>query len=445
MDANFQQFALLDMLLENWAGIQVRMGSLSATQEAELVRVAALLAAAQQPGQVAVALDRLLDSTEDTAAYAYVRLLVQRCTLPAAAATRGGIGVQASAEYSALSTLQASAALAAAASPSVGFDTVPVFFVTNRKADAERTLDERYGGEYSQQVCYGRAAVTIPRRKHRIGQVERPLPWVGREDLERHVVMGADESFSSSSGFASALAKDLHPRDCKELLVFLHGYRVTFEEAARRTAQVASDIRFGGLVLLFSWPSAGKLMSYGADEDSAAKSAEPLRILLRELEDGPWERVHLLAHSMGNRVMVSSLAGREQGWTLPIQNVVLVAADLDLELFQQQFPWLRERVRHRAGGLVTSYTSRTDRALGISSWFHRSTRLGRLGDSPRSLAGLETVDASATDTSLIGLHHGYFAEQRSLLTDLGLLLRERLPAARRGLAPVQDQWWAFPR
>ena len=315
-------------------------------------------------------------------------------------------------------------------------------------------------------LSYGRVEVTIPTHSHRIGRIERPLQLfgleIGRERKDQHLVLGEGLSLDSDS-FATRLAGDLQRAARQELLVFLHGYRVTFEEAARRAAQVATDIQFGGVVLLFSWPSAGTVLAYQADEDNAAKSAEPLRTLLRDLEAGPWTRVHLLAHSMGNRVMVASLAGREPGWTLPLHNVVLVAADLDVDLFRQQFPQLRGRVHADAGARVTSYTSSTDRALGISSWFHRSTRVGRLdsvggvgvvggvgsparvGDSPLPMEGLETVDATATDTSLLGLHHGYFAEQRSLLTDLGLLLREGLPASRRGLTPVQGQWWTFPR
>jgi esterase/lipase superfamily enzyme len=444
MDASFQQFALLDMLLENWDGVRVRMGEVPASLDAELARVAAQLAASQQPGQVAIALDQLLDLIEDTAAYAYVQQLIRRCTFPMSAITRGAIGEQVTAAFAAPGVMQASNALAAAAAAAPELQQVPIFFVTNRKGDAAQPLEQRYTGDCAQEVAYGRALVTIPKRSHRVGHVERPLPLIGRERADRHVVI-AEEGHFNRDGFATSLAHDLASAQRKELLIFLHGYRVTFEEAARRAAQVANDIGFGGVVVLFSWPSAGTLLAYFADEDSAAKSAAPLRALLRDLEGGPWSCVHLLAHSMGSRVMVSSLSGPEVGWTLPIQNVVLVAADLDVELFQQQFPSLRARVRQDAGGLVTSYTSSADRALGVSSWFHRGTRLGRVGDRPLPVAGLETVDATATDSSLLGLHHGYFAEQRSLLTDLGLLLREGLPAVRRGLQNVQDQWWAFPR
>ncbi len=445
MDAAFQQFVLLDTVLDNWDGICVRMGVLSALLERELARVAAQLATAQQPGQAAIALDRLLDLTQDTPAYDYVRQLIQRCALPTTATDRGAIGDKAAATYASASVMHASSQLAARAVAPVAFTTRRVFFVTNRKADDTRPWEERYTGDYVPAVSYGRSDVTIPVRTHRIGHLERPLPLVGRERADRHIMLGQGETFDDRDGFASALATDLQKAERPELLVFLHGYRVTFDEAARRAAQIVTDIQFGGAVILFSWPSAGTLMGYLADEDSAAKSAAPLRALLRDLEGGPWTGVHLLAHSMGNRVMVGGLAGREESRALAIRNVMLVAADLDVDLFEQQFPMVRERLGSDSDGLVTSYTSSTDRALGVSSWLHRSTRLGRVGDRPVAFEGVETVDATATDTSLLGLHHGYFAEQRSLLTDIGLLVREGLPAGRRGLVSVAGQWWTFPR
>ena len=43
MDASFQQFVLLDALLENWDGVRVRIGEVPACLEAELARVAAQL------------------------------------------------------------------------------------------------------------------------------------------------------------------------------------------------------------------------------------------------------------------------------------------------------------------------------------------------------------------------------------------------------------------
>lgn len=444
MDEVLQQFALLDILIENWDGIRVRMGRLAPALEDQFAQLARQLSAAQEPGQIAILIDKLLDLTEETGAYPYVRELIARAALPSIETTRGIIGVVAAESF-------AVASLTIPQLPTGGsFSSVPIFFATNRKVLSEEALEHRYIGEFTKDLSYGRVEVTIPVH-HRVGQIERPR-WLGRESKEHHVVFGKSENLKSAE-FATQLGEEIQRVERKELLIFLHGYKVTFEEAARRAAQVAKDIQFGGIVILFSWPSAGAVICYSADEDCAAKSAQPLTNFLRDLEGGPWTKVHLVAHSMGNRVMISGLASRA-GLTLPLHNVVLVAADVDIDLFEQQFPHVSELVRQERGDLITSYATNSDRALLISRWFHRSNRLGHFRDVPYATDGLETIDATAVDSSLVG--HSYFSDERSVLTDLGLLVRESLPASRRGLmmreslpgstgSPnVPRKWWAFP-
>lgn len=435
MNEVLQQFALLDILIENWDGIRVRMGRLAPALEDQFAQLARQLSAAQEPGQIAILIDKLLDLTEETGAYPYVRELIARAALPSIETTRGVIGVVAAESFAASNLTKAAAD---SQLPTGGsFSPVPIFFATNRKVKPDKTLEDRFTGEYAKDLTYGQAKVTIPVR-HRVGQIERP--WLGRASEERHVVFGNDETFDSAE-FAIRLGRQIQDVKRKELLIFLHGYKVTFEEAARRAAQVATDIQFGGIVILFSWPSAGAFASYSADEDCAAKSAAPLTNFLRDLEGGPWSEVHLVAHSMGNRVMISGLSSRA-ALTLPLRNVVLVAADVDIDLFDQQFLHVSELVRHERGDLITSYATNSDRALLISGWFHRSNRLGLFRGEPHVRDGLETIDATAVDSSLLG--HSYFGNERTVLTDLGLLVRESLPASKRGLTSVA-KWWAFPR
>jgi esterase/lipase superfamily enzyme len=224
---------------------------------------------------------------------------------------------------------------------------------------------------------------------------------------------------------------------------------VTFEEAALRAAQISYDMAFHGVVVLFSWPSLGTwlpsaagLFPYSADEERANASGEKLADFLRALEGGPFHRVHLVAHSMGNRVLLSGLADNSRTAALPLGHVAFVAADVYVDSFEAKWPKFQS-----AGALsVTSYASKGDLALAISNRLHNANRVGLIRDAPYWTPGLETIDASAVSTSLLG--HGDFAEKRSLLTDLGLLLREGLSAGGRGLHPVsfkEKNYWEFPR
>jgi len=53
------------------------------------------------------------------------------------------------------------------------------------------------------------------------------------------------------------------------VLLFVHGYNVSFEDAARRTGQLAYDLGFEGPTVFFSWPSRGSVTAYTRRADRA--------------------------------------------------------------------------------------------------------------------------------------------------------------------------------
>ena len=53
-----------------------------------------------------------------------------------------------------------------------------------------------------------------------------------------------------------------------DAFLFIHGYNVTFEGAARRTAQMAYDLGFNGAAVFYSWPSQGTPTAYTIDEQT---------------------------------------------------------------------------------------------------------------------------------------------------------------------------------
>jgi esterase/lipase superfamily enzyme len=61
--------------------------------------------------------------------------------------------------------------------------------------------------------------------------------------------------------------------------------------------------------------------------------------------------------------------------------------------------------------------------------FHSYPRAGFAGPPVKLVPGVETIDASAVDSSLIG--HFYYGESRSVVADLYALLKTWTPAAAR--------------
>lgn len=445
MSDNIQQLALLDSLLGNWHSVKIRMGDASPAMQAALGEIAARLAATPDAEAIALILDDLLDLLQETPAYTFVQELIARAQVdfgrtrelrpldPSMAPS------DVSAQLAGISgTLgrQLGEAVVAEAEPHL----IQVFFATNRKPGSK--AGEYFSADPAEKLAYGLAKVTIPVGRHRLGQVEQRSWWnllTDKNDKRRYVVLGELQNLSGND-FVAGLEKD--PDAVHGLLVFTHGYNVTFEEAARRAAQFAFDMQFKGRIILFSWPSQGAFLGYGADEERALLSAQEFRGFLQTIENGPWGKVHLLAHSMGNRVLLHGLAGG--AWpNRKLAQVLFVAADVYVDMFKQQFPRIKD-----SGASYTSYASESDRALSVSSWLHKAERIGAIREMPFVADGLETIDATAVDTSLLGLGlgHSYFSDKRSLLTDIGILVGEGLPASRRGLSlkPTPRHWY-FPR
>jgi esterase/lipase superfamily enzyme len=442
MYQDVQQFVLLDTLLSNWDGIRIRMGPLSPAFEKELAAIAARLTSTCRPEEIAPIVLGLLKLTRDTPANEYVRDLVARANYnaPAISRSRESPSVGPAKVEPLAMTEQTSQALGAALSADSVYYSIPVFFATNRNSIAANSREESFGGELAKELQFGQANVTIPVDKHRVGRVETPHRWTlfPNKDREKRFVVFDNFEPLNQNQFTGRLAQAIPADQPQDLLVFLHGYNVTFESAVRRAAQFSHDVDFPGVIVLFSWPSLGRPWDYAADGSRAEASATSLVKLLELLQDGRWNKVHLLAHSMGNRVLLSALADFPRP-PVPLREIVFMAADVEVNIFEQKFG---RSVRSSA--LITSYASKVDRALSLSAWIHRAARIGFIDGEPFVTDGLETVDASFVDTSLLG--HSYFSDDRALLTDLGILLREGFAAERRGLrlAPGK-KYWRFAR
>jgi esterase/lipase superfamily enzyme len=163
---------------------------------------------------------------------------------------------------------------------------------------------------------------------------------------------------------------------------------------------------------------------------TADASVSALKSVLRMLADqhaagaGPDRKVHLVAHSMGNRILVAALAqlSRDLPATArPFGSVVLAAPDVDFKMMTDLFPQAGQNADS-----VTLYYSADDRALEFSHRFNNDTRIGQ---TALFEDGLLNIDALHANTSILG--HDYFAASSRLLADLELAINLRLPPSRR--------------
>jgi len=201
---------------------------------------------------------------------------------------------------------------------------------------------------------------------------------------------------------------------------------VGFEDAARRTAQLAYDLGFDGAPILYSWPSRNRMVAYTEDEDSVQWTAFHLRAFLEELaERTKATKIHLIAHSMGNRALASALqviAAEHRGQSSQLfRQIVLAAPDIGadtVELLAHEIQPLARR--------ITLYASAYDDALLISRLVHGVLRAGQTGQNLVVVAGIDTVDASGVKTDFLG--HSYYGQSDSIVSDIRKILMTERPS-----------------
>jgi esterase/lipase superfamily enzyme len=215
----------------------------------------------------------------------------------------------------------------------------------------------------------------------------------------------------------------------RDAVVFLHGYNVSFEQAALRAAQLGFDLGVPGVMAFFSWPSQGNLGGYIADEATIEASEGFIADYLTAMaaQSGA-EKIHIIAHSMGNRGLVraidriaTTVAGRRA--RVPFNQIILAAADIDQDTFKR-LGVAYQKVAAR----TTMYVCSRDRAVEASHWLHDFPRAG-FAPPVLVVPGIDTINVSNLDLTLLG--HGYVAEARDVLHDMHYLIKEGSAPERR--------------
>jgi len=339
-------------------------------------------------------------------------------------------------------------------------------YITNRgSGTGDGTLEGRYSNQREEGLRFGSFSAQVEPSLG-LGAVFDPRKWFRNEEIDiRH------EQELERGEFVEQLQGLIRDSPNRSLLVIVHGYKEQFPSALRKTAFLSQILDINTPVLLFDWPGnqpGTAITAYRraveVAEASGTELAQTLELITREIQP---ERLWLVANSMGGQVVADAfgLLYQEAEFAdaqAEIEDVVLMAPDVDLEEFDNQF---RREILSLAKHL-TVYVSSNDRALLASRLVNRGRRRGestldsRGVDQGQLEEALRLAELIEPDSQLIALvdvtpvnrtinFHNFYLESPEVYNDLYLRLVNPETPRNRVLYPIRSldgsTYWVLTR
>jgi esterase/lipase superfamily enzyme len=302
-----------------------------------------------------------------------------------------------------------------------------IYYGTNRKLVGGGVGGHTFSNSRGERLSIGSCLVTVP-KTHRFGGAGRTFVkrWMrGTGTRLRVEETTVEDNIEFINHVKEAISQ---VDDERQNLLYVHGYNVSFSEAARRAAQLGFDLKIPGATFFFSWPSAARLNAYAADEAAIEASLPYLEqfILLLAIQCAEVP-MNIIAHSMGNRAVLRLLERLNTADSpLPtawIKNLILAAPDVDSDVFVKSMT-KSAMVPKR----TTLYVTCGDWALQASEWLHQFPRAG-LMPPVTTIPDVDTV--LVEDFDLLELGHDYFSEACAVLHDIFDVIRRGSPPGDR--------------
>lgn len=326
-----------------------------------------------------------------------------------------------------------------------------IFFATNRRP-RPRSQPTGYGKDFNtdgiSSLRFGSATVEGRRLKVETAP-ERLVPDArGRALDSRRSLLGSARVFDELRRRMRA--------DCRDTLVFVHGYNVSFRDALKDAVRLGRRLEAAGRpmnVFLFSWPSDGSMapfLAYANDRrDAAASGAALARGLLKvwdflaalREEELCEQRMHLMCHSMGNYVLrhaVQEFFGQASRRPIRIfDQVLMMAPDEDDDAFEHDY---KLRLLPKLARRVNIYFNRNDRAMAVSDLTKANPE--RLGDDgPRHPFQIpaKVTQIDCTDVVEGVVEHSYYRDCPQVVADIVAVLGGVEPELIPGRQFVEDR------
>lgn len=300
-----------------------------------------------------------------------------------------------------------------------------------------QTFTDRHSAGYA--PIFTSAIATFPLRKD---DAPPPTPGIFGSPFGAEATPEVKKDLASfTSGeidrtaFLAAAKAALEQRPGERILLYVHGFNNSVEDALTGIVRLKLDGELPGIPMLYSWASGKEILrfngnnllrpaydGYGHDIQIAASSCQQFRAFLLDLAKAVTpENIILFGHSHGARLVHAALTDCEFRGELPgafpgkFNNVVYAAPDIDTDQFLQSFQQLAS-----VASKVTIYASDKDFALDASGNLARGglPRLGVGGPNMTVVAGVDSVDASELPGIEAEFGHAYAFLDETVMADV---------------------------
>lgn len=335
--------------------------------------------------------------------------------------------------------------LGAAPEQNAPYSIVPVHFKTTRSTAGKLDPYRHFQSVRASEDTFGISYVSVPRDRA-VGPLPQPSVFRldFRPDPARHVIVKEIVKSNNHSAFLASLRDGLQTSQRKEVLIYIHGFNQSFANAVETAAGMAVDLEVDGSVLAFSWPSKNDVLRYAADieEVSALRNQQALRDLITEAATAIGaQRVFLVAHSLGNRLLLQTLNQMLPAAQPYFDSIVFASPDVEGSDFAA-----RVKAAAPLAKSMTLYAVDND----IPLWLSATLKEGLFGKDDYVRAGntraklpstdfLDVIDATRANVSWLG--HDSFAYLAK--DDMRALLWFDLRAAQRCVLDRNGLLWRY--
>ena len=320
-----------------------------------------------------------------------------------------------------------------------------IAYVTDRKAGPTVDGNVTYLGQYGGQVSYGLITVQVPEH-HPAGS---PIDATAIKKVE--------------SIAYPAFLKFLRDHAEKPLVIWIHGYRLSFPVSTTYCAEIARDLDIDANVLTFDWASNESVLGYNQDVLQIPQSTNHLVDLLETINNEVKPaKIIIIGHSLGCRLVclaLQQLYNNPKAQRLKLDHVIFLAPNVDREEFNQNFKSGLQALVDR----LTIYVASDDNVLllgrllynvdsiGLPEQFSPNTNLDEIQTFlyyEKQLPGkIDLVDVSFSKKDFLRKHRLFL--ERPVLEDLFWLIHDDYPAAQRHLLKYKNaqnatDYWVIP-